>query len=242
MWIPDIRPDAGLLVGAAVAVAAASPALAADNYVLGRCATATQSRGADIRPTYAAGGYLVDYHGNDPRYKEKLSRGEFFAGAKVTLVKAPAHGKVFLEDDSDAASRNRYHYWPQAGYVGRDRFVMQVEKDGVKVRIQYLIEGLDEEEAGTGICNPESWKISSSFTTPVLDNANLQAMLDTTGIGSGVTLEAADLPGGVVGQTTDTTITLDANVAGYGWFVDTTPRIKGILPFGKSSVPFVPEL
>jgi hypothetical protein len=39
----------------------------------------------------------------------------------------------------------------------------------------------------------------------------------------GVTLNIADLPGGAVGQTTGTSITLDTNAAGYGWYVDPNP-------------------
>jgi hypothetical protein len=40
---------------------------------------------------------------------------------------------------------------------------------------------------------------------------------------SGVVLNIADLAGGALGQTTGSTITLDTNAAGNGWFIDTTP-------------------
>lgn len=40
---------------------------------------------------------------------------------------------------------------------------------------------------------------------------------------SGVTLAIADLPGGAVGQTVGTAITLASNAAGYGWYVDPNP-------------------
>jgi hypothetical protein len=45
---------------------------------------------------------------------------------------------------------------------------------------------------------------------------------DTTGI----TLNIADLPGSEVGQTTGTTITLDTNAAGYGWYIDPNPAVN----------------
>jgi hypothetical protein len=42
-------------------------------------------------------------------------------------------------------------------------------------------------------------------------------------LSTGITLNIADLPGGAVGQTTGTSITLDTNAAGYGWYVDPNP-------------------
>ena len=41
-----------------------------------------------------------------------------------------------------------------------------------------------------------------------------------------VTLNIADLPGGAVGQTVETNITLDDNAAGNNWFIDTTPGLN----------------
>ena len=225
MWIPDIRPDAGFLVGAAVAVAATSPVQAADNYVYGVCRVARPGYDTMIRPTYAGGSYLFNYHGNDPRYKEKLSSGEFFAGAKVTLIKAPAHGKV-IREEGPWSSETDYQYRPDEDYAGKDRFVMQVEKHGVKVRIHYLMVVPQEGESLKGHCNPESWKISSSFTTPTLDKAALQSLLDATGINNAVTVTTAELSGGAVGQTTGSTITLDTDAAGYSWYIDYTPYLN----------------
>jgi hypothetical protein len=39
-----------------------------------------------------------------------------------------------------------------------------------------------------------------------------------------IDLRIADLPGNTLGQAQGLTITLDANAAGWGWFVDPTPR------------------
>lgn len=178
MWMPNIQRTA-LLTSAAVTVVAVSPVQAADNYAFGRCVISRPDSGTEIRPTYAADSYLTTYHRNDPRYQGfSFDRDD----AKVTLVKAPSHGKVVLEEEEQWSGSADYHYWPEAGYVGKDRFVMQVERNGIKVRIQYLIDGLDEVEPSTGICNPETWKISSFFYTPALDNTALQALLDATGI------------------------------------------------------------
>jgi hypothetical protein len=172
MFIPDIR-SAELLLGGVATIAVVSPVQAVEHYRLGVCQTATQSAGAEIRPTINAGTYLVDYHGDDPRYKAKLASSEFFSGAKVTLVKVPAHGKVAYANDPDAVEWNWFDYMPKDGYVGRDNFVMQVEKDGIKVRIEYQIEGINDNESEEGICDEGHWKISAN--RPPLDNASLLA-------------------------------------------------------------------
>lgn len=131
MWIPNIGQTTGLLLGAAVAVAA-SPVQAADNYILGTCRVSQPGLGldAEIGPTVDGDSYLVYYHADDPRYKGfSFNSGN----TKVSLVKAPAHGKV--ERDNSGISSNRYRYMPNEGYYGQDRFVMQVEKNGVKVEV-----------------------------------------------------------------------------------------------------------
>ncbi len=179
MFIPNIGQTAGLLLGAAVAVSA-SPAQAADHYILGECQVSQPDSGAEIRPTVDGDSYLVYYHVGDSRYKGfTFDNGD----TKVTLVKAPAHGKV--EHVNSTISNNWYHYYSNEGYVGQDRFVMQVEKNGVKVRIQYLME-TPPEGPSDYLCDPGMWKISS--TTPSLDNAGLQALLGNriNGINDGI--------------------------------------------------------
>jgi hypothetical protein len=173
-----------------------SPVQAAENYAVGVCRTATRSEGAEISPTYAADDYLAESHGDDPRYKAKLDSGQFFSNAKVTLLKAPEHGNVSLVDTP--ISNEWYHYMPNNGYVGRDHFVMQVDKEGVKVRIEYLIEGIDDEEAKVRFCEQESWKISVNTSSP--DNVLANAVSDT--------------------------ITIDTSGAGYDWYIDYTPYLN----------------
>ena len=238
MWIPNIGQTTGLLLGAAVAVAT-SPVQAADKYILGICSVSQPDSGVEIRPTYNGNSYLYGYHADDPRYQGFTFDDD---SVKVTLVKAPAHGKV--ESDNSDISNNYYRYMPKEGYFGQDRFVMQVEKGVVKVRIHYLMEVVREGEPTTYIgddgeryghyCNPGSWKIS--FTTPALDNARLQALLGAANINDNVSVTFSDLVGGAVGQTTGTTITLDTNAAGHGWFIDSIKGIKGGL---KGTLPFI---
>jgi hypothetical protein len=40
---------------------------------------------------------------------------------------------------------------------------------------------------------------------------------------AGVKVEVADLPGNLLGETTERVIRIDRDAAGYGWFVDPTP-------------------
>jgi hypothetical protein len=90
MFIPNIGQTVGLMVGAAVAVAA-FPVQAADKYILGMCQVSQPDSGAEIAPTVSGDSYLVYYHAGDLRYQGFTFDDN---NAKVTLVKAPAHGKV----------------------------------------------------------------------------------------------------------------------------------------------------
>ena len=77
--------------------------------------------------------------------------------------------------------------------------------------------------------------LTSAADTALTDTASLASILglnfmtganalgNSTADPSGITLNLADLPGGAIGQTTGTNITLDTNAAGYNWFIDPTP-------------------
>ena len=47
---------------------------------------------------------------------------------------------------------------------------------------------------------------------------------------AGVSVQVANLPGGLLGETIGKTILIDSNAAGYGWFVDFTPARRGVCP------------
>jgi hypothetical protein len=65
-----------------------------------------------------------------------------------------------------------------------------------------------------------SASVTGSTLASVLSKGLSNSLLANT---SGITLNIADLPGGAVGETTGTSITLDSNAAGYGWYVDPNP-------------------
>jgi predicted chitinase len=59
----------------------------------------------------------------------------------------------------------------------------------------------------------------------------------STSLSTGITLNIADLPGGAVGETTGTSITLDTNAAGYGWYIDPNPAANSdFLPTANPDV------
>jgi hypothetical protein len=60
--------------------------------------------------------------------------------------------------------------------------------------------------------------LSANTSAPSTGSGQASTLLN-----SGITLNIADLPGGAVGETTGTSITLDTNAAGYGWYVDPNP-------------------
>lgn len=148
-------------LGASIVVTAL-PIEAADGFAYGVCQVARPSIGAAVRPITDAGSYLFEYFGKDPRYKDFS-----FEDAKVTMVKAPKHGKVVFNDDPLAVSSSWYDYRPNKGFRGQDRFVMDVEKNAVKVRIHYLIQAIPDEVNESGYCSPEHWKISTTSDQPL---------------------------------------------------------------------------
>lgn len=151
-------------------VIAASSVHAADHYALARCQVAIQSSGAEIRPISDGNSYLYEY-----RRAETLRKEFSFDSndTKVTVIEAPKHGKVALADVPNV-SNGQYQYMPKEDYGGRDAFVMQVERLGVRVRIHYLMEVVRDDEPTTGIgedgerhgiyCNPEHWKITTTMS------------------------------------------------------------------------------
>jgi hypothetical protein len=203
MWIPSLRSVSELTFGIAISIVAAQPVEAA-GYAIGECLVVNDTGRKEILPFYDAGSYLEDFLSGDLYKKNRDKVGDNFEGGKITLVKAPRHGAVVLSSNEKEASWGWYNYLPEEGYYGKDRFVMQVEKNGVKVTIHYVMVVISDDESPRGHCNPEEWKIS---------------LLDSN-------VSFSDLSGASVAQTTGTQITLDTNAAGYGWFIDYTPYLN----------------
>lgn len=159
--------------------------------------------------------YLFNYEKQDVDWRD----------AKVMLLQPPINGK--LEDQGNGF----YTYRPNLGFHGQDKISALVELGGYQIKVVYFIKVVnedqrvgDDEASIRKYCGSKGnmWKISLP-TTPV-DPSTLQYLLDQTGLNSSaVNLQVADLPGSSLGQTTNTSITLDTHAAGYNWFIDSTP-------------------
>lgn len=224
MWIPNLKTNQMLAITALGLTTGLPAEAASDQFAAGVCQIARQTLSAEISPISNAASYIL-YHQNH------LMRGDenLFDGAKIRILTKPKHGVLELEDDQLAVESSWYRYRPKVGFEGTDRFVMQVEKSGIKVKIYYVIEVLGD-EAAAGYCPKESWKISSNLPTGTDDfsnwqtTASLNAMLANA---SGSLMNFSDLAGTAVGETKgagrSAQITLDSTAAGHGWFIDATP-------------------
>ena len=147
--------------------------------------------------------------------------------SSVEIVKAPKH--VTLVFDKSYGGDDVMYFVPNPGYVGRDYAELRVNVEGRVVKLAYYIHvtkaDLDARGGRPKFCPKEPvWKISMSESAAM--SALLGPSLFDTAATSGITLNFADLPGTAVGQATGTTITLDTNAAGNGWFIDPTPSLN----------------
>jgi hypothetical protein len=166
----------GMALGAALSATSLATASRTSNYAIGRCDVAdtitvgTDAPGTQIRPIYDADSYIVKYQNqrNSPLRKHVTDDSTFYHGTIKTLI-APKHGKLIWDPNTgpniSAAEEGWYYYVSGKGYSGEDTFVMQVEKDGLKIEIHYTIEvwtdGVyDSRMNPEGFCDPEDWKIS----------------------------------------------------------------------------------
>lgn len=163
-----------------------------------------------------------------------LEQADSFA---KTVLLAPKHGKlVNFENDP------YIQYLPEKGYIGKDRIDLLVEGEDelgrpIAMTIRYYINVLPRKEIDKVIVNEqtyakaikkycgtskEAWRIS--YSNPASDAAMGQGgALQSLYTQAATNLLFADLPNGALGQTAGTSITLDDNAAGWGWFNDPTP-------------------
>jgi predicted chitinase len=170
---------------------------------------------------------------------EKLAIDPY--NAQVRVIQQPKHGKLVAPDGliwiNSKVSRDigSGSYIPNAGFTGKDSFVMQVEGNGRKVKVHYFIAVTSQ----SGYIPGEhckllgSYKISQTDVDPPAPSADTLAVWQRSSELSALLADAsqhfnfADLPGSSVGQTTGTgpsaSITLDKDAAGHGWYIDETP-------------------
>lgn len=143
---------------------------------------------------------------------------------RVSLLQGPAHGTL---EELGGVDRGGYLYVPMGNFVGQDRATFLVKTGGFNVKVMYffnVLEGVaDDMYENRQFCpNGEIWKISLSPGDP---NVSLYTFEQPSQLTNAIkaNLTIADSPFGALGQTTGTSITLNDNAAGHGWFIDSTP-------------------
>jgi hypothetical protein len=151
---------------------------------------------------------------------------------KIQVLKSPVHGE--LKDGI---------YHANADYLGIDQIVFDVEVLGKKLKVieTLVIHNSGNLDYPTDAARAAFDKVCPSGKRGFLDVIELPTdgfasseelaklhslvslSLGAEFLGNGGSLNIADLPNAAVGQTTGSTITLDTNASGYGWFIDTTP-------------------
>lgn len=196
--------------GTPAVLVAAAPAVGKEK-AMGVCLPTEQIR-KDVRqplivqPDGSAQSYFDFYE------KKKVSPS--FGGVRV--VRRPLNGQ--LKHEKNASGFDVYAYYPEHGYLGKDRFefVVSVGKESVRVVYFVVVQPNRTDEEGfqsRKFCPKVDWKISLDTGS----DANLQALLAQS-LASGLNVTTADLGSAMLGQTTgtgaDAQITLDTDAAG----------------------------
>jgi hypothetical protein len=228
MFIMDV-PSVPVPQTPIVLAQATTPAAPQSDFILKACKeTGSTGDTRYVMNGVDPAGMLAVYLGNRSN-RDILSNSTALATIKTTLLEDAKHGKII-------AGVRSYQYDPTEGYVGNDEVVFMAEFEGKRYKIIVELHVFDVapmESQPTSCPPPQLIKVngkpvSGSSGYDLNATANITALdgssIAQTIIGiSGITLNIADLPGGAVGQTVGTNITLDDNAAGNGWFIDTTP-------------------
>ena len=133
---------------------------------------------------------------------------EIRATIKSGVYDAPKHGVMKLID----AAHHVYAYEATLGYVGKDTVVFWVEVSGKRFKIVQNLAVVDSiNDRGQPLCNSMKFSLQTDF------------MGQGWKVTGPISLNLANMSSGVLGMTVGTSITLDDNAAGTGWFIDSTP-------------------
>jgi hypothetical protein len=146
----------------------------------------------------------------------------------VSIVRQPEHGRLFIDDTDQYGSG---FYYPDKGFIGKDRVEAIVSVGSDLVRVVYYfavqskaVDNLTRSEEKK-LCPKYSWIISgTSAKDSGLSTWDDKFVAMFPGFGKA---GFASLDGAILAQTigtgADAQITLDTNAAGHGWFIDPTP-------------------
>ncbi len=157
----------------------------------------------------------------------------------TTLLEGPKHGELedlgtFVREDDrriDSGARN-YAYRAKGDYEGLDQATFLVEIGGYKIKAVYHFKVMQSVPHGGEQGDPYTekeycpngrvWKISLNPDDPNAPIYTFEHPYQLTSPYAGlsnVNLTFGTLAGGVLGQTTGDTITLDPSAAGHGLFI-----------------------
>ena len=189
---------------------AATPGAAAPqpDYILNICAQ-----------TESAGDPMSAMRGVDPAYmlknyiQNQVHHYIDIAGiTNITMLEDTTNGQLIA--NTSGSGRVYFMYEPVPSYVGNDNAVFMAEYGGKQYKI------VVELHVFTWV----NEKLPSTCPPPQLIKVNGNPVSGSTGLDTGaITVTVADLPGGAVGETVGTAITLDTNAGGYGWYIDPNP-------------------
>ncbi|WP_301100571.1 matrixin family metalloprotease, partial [Propionivibrio sp.] len=222
---PALNPPAIYLAANANAQQTVEPALR--ERILGVCRAVTGPEGQEkeipLTPEGNADMYMYRYE----------RRANYFGDDAVTrIVQPPKHGKLTLLEASKNVPLAELYTYTTTLDDGYDTFVIEVEKNGVKLEIRYRVQIAISSLGGSeGLCPGHRvfWKIASGSTTEGLNSGPSTTMfhLPIGDSDNGVQFSYAPLADNALAQTTGTgssaQITLDTTAAGHGWFIDPTP-------------------
>ncbi len=144
----------------------------------------------------------------------------------VHVQKEPEHGRVELR----SPEFGHWQYYPDKGYEGKDQVIFNIDTPKGSYRlITNLLVGAYDEYLEVPKCIREfNMKKSSLSVDDSTTTWNLNAGLSTLLSNATQSLTGfQNLAGSAVGNTTGSglyaQITLDADAAGHGWYVDATP-------------------
>lgn len=199
--------------------------------ILGVCQAVTGPEGSEreqgIYPEGDADSYMYRYE----------RRANYFGDEAVTrIVQPPKHGKLTLHEAYKNLPLQELYTYTTTLDDGYDTFVIEVEKNGVKLEIRYRVEIAVSSLGGSeGLC-PRGrvfWKISTDSPQDGPNMASWQQpgeLSKLLGQFGNAQIGFSDVPGAVLGTTTgegnNATITLSATAAGHGWYIDYTPYLN----------------
>ena len=157
----------------------------------------------------------------------------------IKLLKGPAHGDLIARNKAGIS----FTYHANPDYLGSDQMAFEVEVLGKKFKViqTVVIHNSGNLDYPTDAAKKTFDKVCPSDKSSSLgiielptegfasdeELANLHSMISfaigSGFMGNGNMLSFAVLAGGALGQATGSTITLDTNAAGNGWFIDSTP-------------------